>query len=982
MTQAIAGFLSTWAPSFDSTIHRVELRNVRQGGNDLLAAVPLAMQATWASSVMSQVAAATIGPFALLARFFQILFSPFVSFPLSIISCAAKEGFYEESVKATAAETTQFFERGEEAPEPVRGTVTLQVDGVERHFTLGDQIDWYVEDTVLVDGKRYWFHRLEAEEAFDDDCREVEINGERVRIKLECEASAKKFVEREEDGAKHYFELGAEVAAPLRGTIAVRIPDNQIDWGSGDWRSIRLHRHYFLNRAPNETPNGVKLKSAEQTFYYDTGEELASPEPGSRTFIIDGVARHFASATCVKNKSSGLSTSFNAITEKFLGVSLLPTRLSSFAAKTLTLANQYLSEVIRISLIVSGAVLLYFGATAMALGALGAVVYETLDHDLGVIPHKVSLFMETWMPMISSMGLLIVGSMFSQVLAAASLVMMIPSAQIWVHQKIGALVRKSMIEASGPLIEWFARQQGEGRRPPQINEFLANLRAYPSLEECDAPFEQRKEMGRAEMDEILNGADDGYELNPACLTKNIEPLLPLEHNANFNLLTQLWDARADRWIQSYPLILRRLADDERFIKFLKENGVPGARDFFFVYDVNNHHQNHMQQYEAARNRHRQDVEVWITTRAEAQNITKEQFAANFVRAQLQAFVEKLSGTRPIEGERSLLEDTIENTSKIIPFLLQPNVTPLDIESSLLKLGVEGGDYCALGMKRASSEVFDGFTEPLIEEMYAQLPPNERFEKETMREFQKARLRAIQGFHSQAMGFLRGREQFRSTADDIHLYTAVSTALKRGFYPLTDEEMHRFTFPELLFNETLLLPFRAILKEEFASRIPENMNALSIDRRNSFDGGPLLDRRNNRPLYVDQEYRMLYLDDQGLEHFVVDADGQVELAQRRAPAGQNRVALRLECPHNKTLNYLRAWVQTNSQLSDPEKEQLLNGPLALNVEQLMDVDNHSKWNRLFLSVLGIYRKKAVQLAESQAAEPAPVPNPPQQLVNAT
>jgi hypothetical protein len=988
MTQvAISGFVNTWAPAFSSTLQRVDVRNIRQGGNDLLAAFPLALQAIFASSALGSVAAAVTGPFAFLARFFQILFSPFISFPLAAVSCAVKEGFYEESVKVTLAETTQFFVASqEESPQPVQGTIALQVGGEERHFILGNNIDWYVRSTVVDDGKRYWFHRLEADEAFGEDCREVEINGQRVRIKLEFEAFTQKFIERVENGEKHYYELGSEVPNAIRGTISVPIPDDQIDWLNYDWRNPpQRERHYFLSASPQEIPNGVKVKSAEQALYYDTGEELSSREPGSRTFIIDGVERHFASATYKRNRTLGLSTGLNALSDRFFGVSLLPTRLSAFAGKALTFANQYLSEVVRISLIVSGAVLFYFGSTAMAVGALAAVVYETLDHDLGVIPHKVSLFMEQWMPMISSMGLLIVGGVFSQILAAASLVMMIPSAQVWIHQKVSAVLRKSMLEIADPLIEWFAPRQGGEERPPRIDEFLAGLRAYPSLEECDAPFSQRKEMGRAEMDAILNGTDDEYELNPACFTHNVEPVLQLETNTDFNILMQFWDARTDLWLQSYPRLMLKLADDEKFIEFLRTR-IPGARPYFFEYDFNNGQQNRNQQEDAARIRYRQDIDTWITTFAEGQNITKQQFVVNFIREQLQAFIEKLSGTRPIEGERWLLEDTIESVSQIIPFLLRPDTTAFDIENNLLHLGVDGGNYCALGMHRAASDVLESYTEPLILAMLDQLPPSERHEKEVMREYQKARLRAIQGFYSQATEFLRGSAQFRNTADDIHLYTFVADTLKRGLYPQTDEERFRFSVPHLLFSDTLLFPFRKILRDEILEHIPDTMNRMSIDRTSSFDGGPVLGRIGgiNRQVYVDGEHRMLYLDDQDVEHFVVDADGEIERYEaRRAPRGENRSALRIEPPHNKTLNYLRAWVQTNPQLTDLEKQELLNGSLALNAEQLMDYDNLSKWNRLFLNVLGVYRKKAAQPVESgaltAAAPSAAMQNPPPQLV---
>lgn len=145
--------------------------------------------------------------------------------------------------------------------------------------------------------------------------------------------------------------------------------------------------------------------------------------------------------------------------------------------------------------------------------------------------------------------------------------------------------------------------------------------------------------------------------------------------------------------------------------------------------------------------------------------------------------------------------------------------------------------------------------------------------------------------------MRDSEQFQDTAEDIHLYTAVTRSIKRGFYPLDDEEKNEFTIAELLFNESLLLPFRAMLKKEFEIRIPDAMNALGIDREQ---------------------------------------------------LGQSRI-----------LNYLRTWVEQNPNLSAQERGELLAGPLNNGEDALGDADNYRKWNRLILVILGIYRKKAVE-----------------------
>ena len=145
MVFAVTDFVSTWSPSFYSTKHRVELRNVRQGGNDLLAALPQGLQAMWAGSVLDRVAESTNGPIKWVAKGFSYLFHPLVSIPVSLVSCAVKEKFYESSVTCTARAQTRYFERGAEAPREVPGTVSLMVEGTLRHFALGADITFVIE---------------------------------------------------------------------------------------------------------------------------------------------------------------------------------------------------------------------------------------------------------------------------------------------------------------------------------------------------------------------------------------------------------------------------------------------------------------------------------------------------------------------------------------------------------------------------------------------------------------------------------------------------------------------------------------------------------------------------------------------------------------------------------------------------------------------------------------------------------------------
>ncbi|MBU6445845.1 MAG: hypothetical protein KGQ49_00425, partial [Verrucomicrobia bacterium] len=654
------------------------------------------MQALWAGGLMSMVASAVSGPLSGLAQLFSVVFSPVISIPLSIISCAVKAGFYESSATATAAPCTRFYVReGEPVLAAAAGTVTLRVDGVERHFLVGRNLDYYVADTVMDGGKRYRVRWLDDGEHFDDRCREIVRNGQRERVRLEFEVDEKKYIKQEINGEAHYFELEREVEAPIPRTVR----------GDTRWENYRLRE------VPTEQPGCVKITSEEQILHYDTGTELAEPTATSRTFFMNGVARHYASAKYVSFPSFGLSGALNAASQHWFKCSILPTRLSRIASQTLFWINQNGSTLIRIALVVAGCALLYFGAFAMAAGTLLPVVYETLEHDVGLIPHTVALFMETWMPTLSMMGLLIVGSVPAQIMAACSLLMKIPEVQQLVHLKVAMVMRQMTLQVAAPILAWSMRRLGASERTSNIRhieeEIIAPIRTYPLPEEFEAPFVQRKEMSAAEIEATLQGRYAEYELNPALLTKNMEPLLQLQENRDFASLMNLWDRVGDQWDQQYPALLKRLADDQRFIQYLQTR-FSEAKRFFFDGREAQEGLSRREQYDIAWNNYLGDIEGWIAPFARERNLTTEQFVVHYVRQQLQCYVDKISETRPIEGEQKHLRDAIANTAHILPFLLRNDVAPVELHDALLKLAIEGGDYCSLAMRRASQEVLAGF----------------------------------------------------------------------------------------------------------------------------------------------------------------------------------------------------------------------------------------------------------------------------------
>ncbi len=902
---AVSGFINTWSPSFYSTKHRIELRNVRQGGNDFLAAAPLASQAMWASSLMAVVTRVVQGPLRAVAQFFRIAFHPLVAFPLSLICCAVKERFYESSVTSKLSAQTKYYARGPEVPERRLGTVSLLVDGQVRHFTLGRDVTWDIENSTEVeeDGrmKRYTFGRLRADEdPFNRRCRDIHLNGQRVRVRLLWEISDADLncVEISAQGRRHFYRLGNEAAEPVQGTVS----EVGRDW---------VTRHYLVgDEIPAEAPNCIKIKTEERTLHYDTGKELEGPTENSRSFVINGKVRHFASAKYVPEGTLGLSGVVNKIRRLPFK---LPTRLGRFTVRTLEWINRRLSNVIRITILAASGAFALFGFYSMAMGSFLAVTYEYLDHDLGVIPRKISLFMERWMPMISMGGLLIVGSLSAQIMAGAALLMMIPSVNLWVHHKTGKLIRYIEVSAKDLFIKRFIEKRAPSRRErEELEENLRILEKAPSLEECDAPLVERRALTRAAIDAILDADNDAFEINPPHLTKNFEPSIKLPENKDFKELVRLWDAAGARWIEPdmFEKLMLKLGDDERFILFLQKKGFEAK---LFHYEQNPQ-LDMVQNYRAERDlkaAYRNQLLEWVQVLAREKGVSREAFIADWVKQQLQCYTAKLSGDAPIEGEQRLLSEAIENTARIIPFLNNPETTQVDREDTLKKLAIEGGNYCALGMQRASGEALEGFKQPFLTRALEDgtLDPQKAFEDTVRLTLQQQRNFRIQVFYQ---GLIRGfqhSEQMRKIVEDNHLYYALTTVIKRGIYPLGKKEMEDFDLTALIWRETVFLPIQLILLDRYRKDIPDVMDRLGI-----------VEERNLR--------------------------------------------------RNRILEYLRTWVDENDALTSAEAEELLNGSLSNDEDHVADPDNYPKWHRLFLTILGILRPK--KETPALAARPARAP----------
>lgn len=886
MTIGLAGFVRGYANSAASTEHRIEFRNIGQGGNHTLLAGPLAMQATWAGFFMADVASVVTGPFSLIAQVFRIAFHPLISIPVSIVSSAVRSGLYESSISTTLKKQTRYFARGAEAPALVPGSVSLEVDGKMRHFMLGHDMTHTIENSALVevDGKtkRYYVYPLrKGEECDAENCREIEWKGKKTTVKL-CFEVSHNYIQQSVNGETHYYKLGNEVTEPVKATIAIYDP------------KTFSSKYYTVGKElQKETAGCIKVEVQECPLYYDTGTEIDTPTDTSHSFVIDGTLRHFASAKYAPDGASlGLSGVLNKIPRLPVHA---PTRLSKFSIRVLLFINENMSNIIRVALVSASVALVYFGSMALAAGAILAVSYEYLNHDLGIVPKKVALFMEKWMPTISMVGLLIVGSFMTQISAGITLLLTIPSVNLFVQQKLANQIRKVLLTLKDFLANMYTKK--DLSKAKNIKEFGAALEAFPRLEECDAPLVQKNGMALSEIEAILNAEEDTYEINPAHLTKDFRPPLNLPVNRNFNELIRLWDTLEKKWLEPRVSmrLFKRLIDDKRFIQFVRKR-FPEAKIFHYEKNWRLTDEENRNQEQQAKKNHSLAFEGWIRTLALEKKSTSEAFIAHWIREQLQHYIDKLTGKRPIEGEHRFLEETIENTAKLIPFLLDPKISTIDLEDKLLQLAIEAGDYCALGSWRTSRDALESFTTalPVVDAKGNPLTGQEAFANNVYLTLQKARLRSIDAGYQMVFTEMRKKEELRDLGEDIHTHTALTRMGKRGFYPLEANDMREFGLSELVVRETAGVIAHMGLLRQYKAQIPELMRELGIDRLNE--------------------------------------------------------------KKNHVLTYLRTWVQENQVLSLADKQKLLKGALAETKANFEDYENFAKWNRLMLTILGVVRQK--------------------------
>jgi hypothetical protein len=432
---------------------------------------------------------------------------------------------------------------------------------------------------------------------------------------------------------------------------------------------------------------------------------------------------------------------------------IFPERISVLSTKAWSFVIEHANKLLLGAMIVSSVALLILGQYIFAITCLSTFAYNALD-EAGMVPRKISLFMETYMPGVSSLGGVIGGTFFVRIISGISLAFL----------------------AFNPL-KWIVFEKVES-----VAADTFDLKT-PPLKDCNAPQEEKRNLSKEEVWKILNLPSDEFgkhfEMNPAHCTKSIIDENSLPVDKNYDQFLTLFD-EID-WSSKYHIIKNKLLDDENFLIYLHDQkpnlGNIADKEEKKTYIRTNFDQLMSELAQETTNRDDQ---------------TKEKFAAKWVRDQIVELDKVLKDEKRVKGLQRDLEDAMENLAKIIPYinsLKQEAGGIVDFEDCLLKIAIEGGDYCARGIKRMSSEMTQAILYNVLKKAENEV---QIFEIKLKQKLFEERVRIVGKKYNEIVSNFPPEVK-----SDTHLYDLYRLTLSTGFLPLTRQDKNSFSFEHLV-----------------------------------------------------------------------------------------------------------------------------------------------------------------------------------------
>ncbi len=479
----------------------------------------------------------------------------------------------------------------------------------------------------------------------------------------------------------------------------------------------------------------------------------------------------------------------------------IPDKLSTDSEKLCTYFAENLGSITKIAMIAGTLALPCAGSSYFAAGIMAPMIYHLGDSN-GFVPINISRVMEKYLPTIASFSVLLNGGIILPTIASVQLLSYNDHFNKFMQAKVDKTFKK-LIDLGGPTIE-----------------------------EIEAPLIVNKHLTFTQINAILDtpSYSNKFTINPAHCAKSLGGLEKLPEDKAFTKLLVLFQGII--WKDKYILLKNSFADDDRFIKFLKKQFPADKKkvnkstfEYYLKLHIDNLNSSRKELFETlvAKEKLGQELtaEEIVEKKELATPLTKEIFLAKQLEKQLQELVKALSDERRIEGLQTHLTEAIRYCARICGYLLTLDPTNhLDmviIEDTLLKLAIEGGEYCALGVKRAAKELVNGII--MYSAMHSLKGDNANAHYECLLQLtlEMHREKLVNALYKKiisviplvAKGNLQkiGQEvtdnEAVAIAEDVHTLNIYQIALKYGIVPLSKEE-RRFGFDQfyLWSNPTL------------------------------------------------------------------------------------------------------------------------------------------------------------------------------------
>lgn len=448
----------------------------------------------------------------------------------------------------------------------------------------------------------------------------------------------------------------------------------------------------------------------------------------------------------------------------------MPAELGNITHNSFESIAEHSGAIINTAIAIGGLALPFFGNLSTAGGMLFPIAYHALDSK-GFVPLKISLMAEKIMPSLSTFFLFLSGGVVTKVFTAASLATSLPTCSTKIQEKIeGAMSR--MTAAHGATIE-----------------------------QVQAPVIEKRNLSLQEILEILDGDDEDFELNVAHCGKSVVSQFTFVENHNFDDFYSFFDKVS--WEDRYNLLVRVFKGDERYLESISE-----------ILHIKPCLKNNVSLLDFAR---------YVEELAEKKGVSKEICLAEQLKVQFKDLISGLKGEIKMAGSSEDIEDCIASCSKILGYLnsLSETKITVEMEDILLKLAVEGGQYCARGVKRASSEILNGIAQS---DRLENLSVVESYERKLKQKLEQMRGKILQGNYLKFVEriqsfFKKGKqsyvfenaetkdEQAIAIAQDVHTLDIYKSCLSLGFFPMTENERNRMGTAETFMWASPIHPFR-------------------------------------------------------------------------------------------------------------------------------------------------------------------------------